>query len=993
VPIIDDPRYTSDLIVGQVRQQLMPTPKVAAPEPDTLSTLAAASRQSTLAGAAYARLTTLDPDLPDAPPDYDPLEHVQGFEQFAERFIDATTPSEVEGIKQRLQDEQSDREVLQRAGLGGTGTQIALNLVDPSFLVAAAVPELGLAKAARVGRIVQAATEGVAGAAAYETAMHQLQEGRTLEESAFSIGGGALLSGVLGSLGRRMPRDELKVVGDSIRSEVGAASSTRPTTLAEESFSGGGETLSKIAGKVPLTETDLQKVMRADSIAARTTLQDLADVAPILQKNVEGVATPTSVESLVRRHEGRIADFSDRLAKLWTDYRATTPRAERMPKKDFYAAVSSAARRGDEDLVPQIAEGARYLRSRVFDPLKEEAQHLGLLPKDVQVVGAESYFRRMYDREAIRKNRREWDSVLTRHFYRSQGVEYAEARSIAEDVTRRILGGDVGQANFNLRTVQNAGPLHDRVLDVPDEMIERFLVNDPVKVASAYVRELAPQIEITRRFGDRDMKGALDKVRDEYTVLRERVRGGVVDAAHSKALTQLQDQERDTLQALVRIRDRIYGRAGRLGPNAGEGERRAVMAARGWRNLTGAAKLGGTAITGGVTDLARIVAQYGFMPTMAKLTKLVSSKEFRDLSKNQARRLGAAVEVAMSRRVHVVSDGAITEGWTQKLAEGVFKYTGLNHITDTWRTLSATLLEDTVLKAAADVSAGKALPAWTRTRLASLGIDEDAFQRIHQQVLKHGGEVDGVRVSGSADWDDADLAELYDAAILKESRITVMEPGAADRTWWLDSETGKVIGQLKAFSLASPMKLLAAPVQMVGHGQYLQAARFAGAMMIGGYLAHSLRQFAAGRQPTTDVQGAANEAFTESGLAGVLPDVVSPLGRRLGLWGESARFSDRNVMGAYGGPAIGTLADAYDLAFNRTADGMSAKDLQLLRRLLPYQNVWWLRRAVNALEGETAEALNLEGADTSSFGERFLETKPLLPSSERGGTGTGQLVQ
>lgn len=1002
MPLIADPRYTGDAVVGAVRQELMPALKEPEPEPGTLDIFAAASRQATLPGAAYARFTTPDPDLPDAPPDYDALDNIAGFEEYASRFVDAVTPSEVEGIKGRIAAEVSDRDVLRRAGLGGPAAEIGMNLLDPTFLVSIAVPELAIAKAGRIGRAVNAAVQGAATAGMYELGMQSLQEGRTLTESAVNVGGGALLGGVLGSLGRRMHVDDVKVTLDGIRSEVGAASAVRATTLEQESFAAGGQALARAAGKVPLAETDLQKVMRSQSIAARETLQDLADVSPILQKNVEGIATPTSVESLVLRHEGRIAEFSDKLNELWVKYRTRArgadeagfplPKDERLTREEFYAAVSSAARRGDRDLVEEVEQGARGLR-RVFDPLKEEAQRLGLLPKDVEVVGAESYVRRMYDREAIRRDRRLWDSVVTRHFYR-KGVDYAEARSIAEDMTSRILGQDVGQANFNVRTnVPDAGPLHERVLDIPDEQIERFLVNDPLKVASAYVRELAPQIEITKRFGDKDMKTALDRVRDEYAILREQTRAGVVDSAHSPALTKLQDQEQATLEALVRIRDRIYGRAGRLSPDAGQGERRAVMAARGWRNLTAAAKLGATALTGGATDLARVAAQYGFMPTIAKMAKLATSSEFRSLSKQQARRLGAAVEVALSRRVHAVADGAITEGWTQKLAEGVYRWTGLNHITDFNRTLSATLIEDQVLKAATEVAGGHGLPTWTRTRLASLGLDEDALRRISQEVGKHGGDVEGVRVSGSADWDDAELGAVYDAAILKESRITVMQPGAADRVWWMDGETGKVLGQLKSFSLSAPMRLLAAPVQAAGQRQYLHAGRFIGAMMIGGYLAHSLRQLAAGRQPTTDVQGAASEAFTESGMAGVLPDLISPAGRRLGLWGESARFSDRNVLGAFGGPALGTLGDAYDFAFNRTANGMNARDLQLLRRLLPYQNVWWMRRAINALEGETAEALDLQGASAASFGERFLETKPLLPTGERGGTGTGQLVQ
>src|SRR5690606_30304259 len=112
MPIIDDPRYTGDAVIGRVRQELMPQPEREAPKPDVLSVLAAASRQATLAGAAYARFSTPDPDMRDVPPDFDPLDHVQGFERFADRFIDARTPAEVEGIKQRIRDELADRDVL-----------------------------------------------------------------------------------------------------------------------------------------------------------------------------------------------------------------------------------------------------------------------------------------------------------------------------------------------------------------------------------------------------------------------------------------------------------------------------------------------------------------------------------------------------------------------------------------------------------------------------------------------------------------------------------------------------------------------------------------------------------------------------------------------------------------------------------------------------------------------------------------------------------------
>jgi len=995
MPVIQDPRYTGGL-VGPPRT--LPEQPEEPESPALLDTLAAASRQATIAGAGYERLIgNPDPDDDGTPPGYDPLDDIQGYEDFAEVFADATSPSDVVGRKRRIDAERQDRETLRRAGLGGPVAEIGLNLLDPSFLVAVAVPELALAKAGRVGRAIQTGFEGATVGATYETAQQLLQETRTAEESAFTIGGGALLGGLLGSVTRRVPAAERVAVTDAlraeagqIRSEVGAASAAASTTLERESFAAGGDRLARTAGAIPLTETDLQKIMRAESLEARQLVQELADVPGILGKNLVGDPTPHSVEALVVRSEGVVADFADVLRRQWATYRQRVGRGARVTRDEFNAAVSAASRRLDASPIPEAAEAARFLRSRVFDPWKNQAQELGLLPKDVEALAADSYFRRMYDRDAIRRGRRDWDDLLTRHF-QGKGADYAEARGLADDITRRILGLDRGLANFNVRTeVPDAGPLHDRVLDIRDELLERYLVNDPLKVATAYVRELAPQVEMVRRFGDKDLVPSVQKVRDEYAILREQAKQAGEGADRLDTLAR---EERDVTDALLRIRDRLYGRAGMMTAETSSGQRTMVDALRGWRNLVAAAKLGSTAVTGGTQDLARIVAQYGFAPTMKRLAKFATSPTVRHLSRANARRLGVATEVALARRVQVAADGAITEGWTEKLANLTYSASGLNHVTDLWRTLAATLIEDRILSAAASVATKHGLDPVTRTHLASMGLGLDDLRAIHQNAKHIGKNVEGVRTSGSQYWLDFELADRYDAAIIKEARMSVMQPGVADRVWWADGEVGKTLGQLKSFTLSAPMRLTMQPVQMLGQRRYAAAARFTGLLLAGGYLSHVFRQVWAGKTPATDPAHALNEAFAESGLGGILPEMVSPWARRFGLLSESARYSDRNVTSAFGGPAVGSFVDAYDVLYNRSQGGMSARDLQAVRRLLPLQNLWWLRRAINALEGETAEALGLEGATAQTFAERMVETRPLPATAERGGTGTGQFAQ
>lgn len=982
-----------------------------APEkPEALNLWASAFRQTSV-GALYERVTMPDPDMPAAPPGWDALDHLQGYEDFASQATHIQTPGELAGWKARVDEQRRDRDVLARAGFAGFGAGMAAMVADPTFLASIGIPELGMARAGaigRSGRALAAAARGAAESVPYEITMQQLQDSRQASDALMTVGGGAVLAGVLGTLTRGVKPAELKKLREAVQAELnpnvttmgsmGAASVERPTTLAAESLAPGAKQLSEAVSHVPLIHTDLDTVMASQSIRARTMLQELANVTPMMAKNLEGIATPQSVEVAVGRWQAVIADFAD----LFREKFASVRKATGMSQEEFGTAVANAARAGDQHMLPEVAELARFWRSRIADPLKVAAQKAGILGEADNVVGAISYFTRRYNREAIRANEVQWQQTLRTYFQNTTDALDAEIGSAIDDITRKILGADVGQAHFAMRiTADKAGPLKERTLDVPDELIAPFLDNNPLRIAQAYVHELAPQVELANRFGDFELKDAIAKIQNEFDLLRNKAEK-LPDAAKANAAVKaLREDEKRTLDALLRVRDRVLGRAGRIDPVTGEGGRRAVAAVRAWRNLVTSSKLGATALTGGVMDTARIIVENGFLPTMRTMAKLATSPEFRALSKSQARKVGAAVEVALSRRVMAMYDGAITEGWSQKLANSLYKYTGLNHIMDFNRTLACSLLENRVLKVAGQLAEGKAPRKYELARLAALGLDEDALRGIAAEAAKHGGEVSGVRVSGSADWANKALADAYDNALLKESKIVVVEPGHADRVWWMDKEVGKFIGQLKTFTLSAPIRLTSGLAQRVGTGQYGQAARFFGFMMMGGYLTHTIRQTLAGKEPVTEPRRAAYEAVSESGLIGVLPDFLSPIGRfgaqfewgkamGLDVFGDSIRTSDRNIFGAIGGPAMGGVQDVWDMLYNRTSDGrLSSQDLHALRRLLPWQNAWYLRRGINALEGEAAEAMGLQGADSATFGERLLRTDAVLPANQRGGGGVG----
>ena len=87
-------------------------------------------------------------------------------------------------------------------------------------------------------------------------------------------------------------------------------------------------------------------------------------------------------------------------------------------------------------------------------------------------------------------------------------------------------------------------------------------------------------------------------------------------------------------------------------------------------------------------------------------------------------------------------------------------------------------------------------------------------------------------------------------------------------------------------------------------------------------------------------------------------DVIFP-----GLWQlggeELSRFSDRSLFSTVAGPTFGTLGEIYSAQLpSKVLNGeVSEKDVHMLRRMLPGQNIFYLRRGINVLEEEAADAV------------------------------------
>lgn len=173
-----------------------------------------------------------------------------------------------------------------------------------------------------------------------------------------------------------------------------------------------------------------RRVLSAESIEGRRAMADLAETP----YRFEGGEVPTQGPALSRiakmEIEGAHVDVADTFDKLFSDYRfgnadTSAPRLraqferftgqnnDLMTFTDFKTEIAKALQEGDRHTIPQVQQAAQYVRQRVFDPWKERAIAAGLLPDDVGVKTAESYFTRVYNKEMINAKRPEFVDRVT----------------------------------------------------------------------------------------------------------------------------------------------------------------------------------------------------------------------------------------------------------------------------------------------------------------------------------------------------------------------------------------------------------------------------------------------------------------------------------------------------------------------------------------------------------------------------------------------------
>lgn len=378
-------------------------------EADTMSVIGSAWRQTNMiVSSASNKLAGVDTKTPDGMTGEEMWKEVEGtrYEREWDRIARVHNRVGLQAMKSQIDMEDEDRRIVDSAGWLGTAATFGAAVLDaPSLLPGGSVVRSASTGATILRSALQTGAAGALAAGVSELALQQSQQTRTPMESLIGVGSGAVFGALLGSgAGALLSVAERKAALRSIDQAMGnqrtiapvegqsagAAAIDRPV-LEDFDIAKGAKTI----GAVQAPLNPLLRAAQSPSAVHRSIMADLAETGFYLEKNVRGDGN-IAVESAVKYWDR--GALTKGLGEMNAIYREARKAADfNMTAEEFRTAISKAMRRSDEGVNDAVSKAARTWRNSLFEPLKNEAIEVGLLPPDVNVKTATSYLTRIWN--------------------------------------------------------------------------------------------------------------------------------------------------------------------------------------------------------------------------------------------------------------------------------------------------------------------------------------------------------------------------------------------------------------------------------------------------------------------------------------------------------------------------------------------------------------------------------------------------------------------
>lgn len=928
------------------------------------------------------------------------------FIQFAESAVYIKDSLTFHSWQERMTKQVNDQQILADGGFGGMLGAMSGGVLDPTMFV----PGMIYLKGAKTLKTIttglaSGSALGVGVIGAQEAILHGAQPTRTVGETAIALTAGALIGGAIGgaaaaSLGivsrkqlTALATDALnnKASSDFGPSSVGAA---QRDLIKEEGLIGVNDTLAKILtgnGMTVQGQTSKSGLVRqfANRLYERGTRTGKQEAG-----QVEDIAT----ESLMAVDQARLVTVNKELRQIKTGYLKANRRSEgHLSSDEFNKEVAKAQSKGDIHDISEVAATAKLMRTSIdknFNRLQElnlakksattkeefdvaqksiadkEAQLKSLkqtpddspsvkkqiekLETDIKhlrnldppsFTANESWFMQTWNRDEIVARRDEFVNYLTNKFedplrksdqFRKFSPEDLDDLKVIEDAERsvdNILG--VGDSALNsdafIRHSLNPKSVKPRKIDVPQEeaLDSGWILADAEHSFNSFMHTSNTSIRIKEMF---DGLGV-----DNMVQYKKMIRDELTQKGLNNKIAGAERYIDDSIALMSNSFDFL---------SPGETVETALRTLRKYNVST---MLGGVVISS-VADAAGHVLVNGMGRTIRdSMLPMVRNIKASNLAKEQLQDILMASRALNNDVLRRITETGVATGRTRGTLErfgdatiDIFSTaTGMPYWNSSHRVMAGLTSQARTIRTLNGKFKAGTISKADKQRLVDLGLDDDLQKRIFAQHTKYGEEIDGSFLLNMHRWSDVDAADKLAAGINKEVNNVVLIPGKGDLPSTAQTEIGKTILQFKSFVFTASNRLLLRGVQRHDAQTFMHLFAAVGL----GALTYAIKRKLEGKDIDDDPLRLVSEGISRSGVSGMMGDINFGLNP----WSGSTRYAGLKFTGYAFGPSAAVAANAYGAAASMAQDGkVSDASLGKLRRLVPFNNLFYLRAAVTA---------------------------------------------
>lgn len=422
------------------------------------------------------------------------------------------------------------------------------------------------------------------------------------------------------------------------------------------------------------------------------------------------------------------------------------------------------------------------------------------------------------------------------------------AKDATDDVMRQITRTDftnMGAASPSYMIAATRGPLKERVLPVPDSILEPFLENDITKIVPYYTRMMSAQIALSRMSkqlggnGAPHLKDIIENLNTSYdnmikglakaeSVEEARAfvgrdasvwdaakglfgRGDDLSKVKEKLNTAINKERGQAIHDVESLRDIMLGRF--AGEQHASGKGRLLRAG----SQMSYVKDSGGFLVSSFADIYRPAMVFGIKPYMEAAGHLLSQsdgaiKAIKEIEKAGliSDRVTHGMVASFAEIGNPYADGTSAERLLNNLTKVATKWNGIALMQDFMESMTGFMAQERLIES---------MLKKNNTRLTSfLGIDEQSGMagRVRAMLEKHMLDEDGVRIANTEAWTDKRAADAFRNALYKDTASTIIRPGNADVPLFFKTPVGQLLFQYRSFALAANQRILLRGLQEDG---------------------------------------------------------------------------------------------------------------------------------------------------------------------------------